>query len=46
MIDEPADLQRRFGGIGRLYGEAVWRRFEAAHVAVIGIGGVDRKSVV
>ncbi|HMW16888.1 MAG TPA: tRNA threonylcarbamoyladenosine dehydratase [Accumulibacter sp.] len=40
MIDEPADLQRRFGGIGRLYGEAVWRRFEAAHVAVIGIGGV------
>lgn len=40
MIDDAADLQRRFGGIGRLYGEAAWRRFETAHVAVVGIGGV------
>ncbi len=32
--------QRRFGGIERLYGAAVLERFRAAHVAVIGLGGV------
>ncbi len=40
MSVESADPARRFGGIGRLYGEAAWRRFAAAHVAVVGIGGV------
>lgn len=35
-----ADLARRFGGIGRLYGEAALQRFAAAHVCVVGIGGV------
>ncbi|MGA1205793.1 MAG: tRNA threonylcarbamoyladenosine dehydratase [Opitutales bacterium] len=30
----------RFGGIGRLYGEAALARFQKAHVAVVGIGGV------
>jgi tRNA A37 threonylcarbamoyladenosine dehydratase len=35
-----ADLERRFGGIGRLYGEAALRRFQAAHVCVSGVGGV------
>jgi tRNA A37 threonylcarbamoyladenosine dehydratase len=30
----------RFGGIGRLYGLAGMARFEAAHVAVVGVGGV------
>ncbi|WP_349306737.1 tRNA cyclic N6-threonylcarbamoyladenosine(37) synthase TcdA [Chitinivorax sp. B] len=34
------DVSRRFGGIARLYGEAALARFQAAHVAVIGIGGV------
>lgn len=34
------DYQRRFGGVARLYGEAGLARFEAAHVCVIGIGGV------
>jgi len=36
----PADLERRFGGVARLYGEAGAVRLKAAHVAVVGIGGV------
>ena len=35
-----ADLTRRFAGTGRLYGAGALARFQAAHVAVIGIGGV------
>jgi tRNA A37 threonylcarbamoyladenosine dehydratase len=35
-----ADLARRFGGVARLYGEAGAARLRAAHVAVVGIGGV------
>ncbi|HQR54533.1 MAG TPA: tRNA threonylcarbamoyladenosine dehydratase [Burkholderiaceae bacterium] len=35
-----ADLERRFGGVARLYGEAGAERLRAAHVAVVGIGGV------
>ncbi|MES2901126.1 MAG: tRNA cyclic N6-threonylcarbamoyladenosine(37) synthase TcdA [Pseudomonadota bacterium] len=34
------DMERRFGGIGRLYGLAALARFRAAHVCVIGVGGV------
>lgn len=34
------DLERRFGGIARLHGEAALTRFAAAHVCVVGIGGV------
>jgi len=34
------DFETRFGGIARLYGEAGLRRLRAAHVAVVGIGGV------
>ena len=34
------DIERRFGGIGRLYGAAALARFRAAHVCVIGVGGV------
>ncbi|MDR1935850.1 MAG: tRNA threonylcarbamoyladenosine dehydratase, partial [Candidatus Accumulibacter sp.] len=37
---EEADFERRFGGVRRLYGEAALRRFQAARVAVAGIGGV------
>ena len=36
----PADLERRFGGLARLYGEAGYRRIRAARVAVVGVGGV------
>lgn len=38
--DEGVDLERRFGGLQRLYGEAGYRRLRAARVAVVGVGGV------
>jgi tRNA A37 threonylcarbamoyladenosine dehydratase len=38
-VDE-ADLERRFGGLRRLYGDAAYARIRAARVAVIGVGGV------
>jgi len=34
------DYLQRFSGIGRLYGSAALPLFHAAHVAVIGVGGV------
>ena len=34
------DFERRFGGIARLYGGTALARLAAAHVCVIGIGGV------
>ena len=34
------DLQRRFGGLERLYGPSGAARLQAAHIAVAGIGGV------
>ena len=40
MADHSADLSRRFGGIRRLYGPDALVRFSAAHVCVVGIGGV------
>jgi tRNA A37 threonylcarbamoyladenosine dehydratase len=36
----PADLDRRFGGLARLYGAAGARRIRAAHIVVVGLGGV------
>jgi tRNA threonylcarbamoyladenosine dehydratase len=39
-LDESADLQRRFGGLERLYGVPGAAAVRAAHVAVVGIGGV------
>jgi len=38
--DDEIDFERRFGGIGRLYGPPALARFRAAHVCVIGVGGV------
>jgi tRNA A37 threonylcarbamoyladenosine dehydratase len=38
--DNEIDFARRFGGIARLYGERALERFQAAHVCVIGVGGV------
>jgi tRNA threonylcarbamoyladenosine dehydratase len=35
-----ADLARRFAGVARLHGVAALQRFAAAHVVVVGIGGV------
>lgn len=37
---EGVELGRRFGGIARLYGSTAVVRFAAAHVCVIGVGGV------
>jgi tRNA A37 threonylcarbamoyladenosine dehydratase len=34
------DFERRFGGVRRLYGETAFRRFQEAHVCVVGVGGV------
>lgn len=39
-VDPDADTQRRFGGLARLYGTEGAGRIGAAHVAVVGIGGV------
>jgi tRNA A37 threonylcarbamoyladenosine dehydratase len=35
-----ADLERRFGGLRRLYGAQGYARLRAARVAVVGVGGV------
>jgi tRNA A37 threonylcarbamoyladenosine dehydratase len=37
---DAADLERRFGGLRRLYGETAYGRLRAARVAVVGLGGV------
>ena len=39
-LDEEVDLQRRFGGLERLYGVEGAKAIRGAHVAVAGIGGV------
>jgi tRNA A37 threonylcarbamoyladenosine dehydratase len=38
--DDDADLERRFGGLRRLYGDAGYAKLRAARVAVVGLGGV------
>jgi len=38
--DVEVDADRRFAGVARLYGAAGLARFRAAHVCVIGVGGV------
>ena len=40
-----ADLERRFGGLRRLYGDAGYARLRAARVAVVGVGGVGSWAV-
>jgi tRNA threonylcarbamoyladenosine dehydratase len=40
-----ADLERRFGGLRRLYGDAAYERLRAARVAVVGLGGVGSWAV-
>ena len=39
------DLERRFGGLRRLYGDAGYRRLRAARIAVVGLGGVGSWAV-
>lgn len=45
VLDEGADLTRRFGGLERLYGVAGAAAIRTAHVAVVGIGGVGSWAV-
>jgi tRNA A37 threonylcarbamoyladenosine dehydratase len=40
LLPEAADLERRFGGLARLYGPAGARRIRQAHAVVVGLGGV------
>lgn len=40
-----ADFSRRFGGIARSYGDLALQRFQAAHVCVVGVGGVGSWAV-
>jgi tRNA A37 threonylcarbamoyladenosine dehydratase len=39
------DFARRFGGVARLFGNAGLERLRAAHVCVIGVGGVGSWTV-
>ena len=43
-LPEP-DLERRFGGLRRLYGDAGYTRLRRARVAVVGLGGVGSWAV-
>ncbi|MDT7836248.1 tRNA threonylcarbamoyladenosine dehydratase [Aquabacterium sp. OR-4] len=45
LAADEADLERRFGGLRRLYGEAGYQRVRAARVAVVGLGGVGSWAV-
>ena len=40
-----ADLERRFGGLRRLYGDREYERIRAARIAVVGLGGVGSWAV-
>lgn len=44
-ISQQPNINRRFGGIIRLYGEQAFSKFQAAHVCVIGLGGVGSWAV-
>ena len=39
LVDD-AGIGRRFAGVARLYGDAATARFGAAHIVVVGMGGV------
>ncbi|HEX6707654.1 MAG TPA: tRNA threonylcarbamoyladenosine dehydratase [Albitalea sp.] len=40
VLDEAPDLERRFGGLRRLYGDAGYERLRNARIGVVGLGGV------
>jgi tRNA A37 threonylcarbamoyladenosine dehydratase len=44
-LDTGADMERRFGGQRRLYGDAGYARIRAARIAVVGLGGVGSWAV-
>jgi tRNA threonylcarbamoyladenosine dehydratase len=39
-MSDCADLERRFGGLRRLYGDMAYLRLRAARMAIVGLGGV------
>ncbi len=39
-MNDALDISRRFGGVSRLYGADGFAQLQAAHICVIGIGGV------
>ena len=45
VVHAEADLERRFSGLRRLYGDAGYARVRAARVAVVGLGGVGSWAV-
>jgi tRNA A37 threonylcarbamoyladenosine dehydratase len=45
IADPGVDLERRFGGLRRLYGDAGYARIRGARVAVVGVGGVGSWAV-
>lgn len=45
MTTQAVNVERRFSGVRRLYGQAGLQRLQAAHVLVIGIGGVGAWTV-
>ena len=46
MTDQlDADLERRFGGLRRLHGDAAYQRLRGARFAVVGLGGVGSWAV-
>lgn len=40
QFDSSPDLERRFGGLRRLYGDVAYDRVRGAHIVVVGLGGV------
>ena len=44
-LDADADLERRFGGLRRLYGAVGYQAVRAARIAVVGLGGVGAWAV-
>lgn len=44
-LENDADIDRRFGGIARVYGSLALASFRKAHVCVIGVGGVGSWAV-
>lgn len=44
-LDFAPDLERRFGGLRRLHGDAGYQRIRGAAVAVVGLGGVGSWAV-
>lgn len=45
LADDGVDLDRRFGGMDRLYGADAAQKIRSAHVVVVGIGGVGSWAV-